>query len=106
MALTVFEDLGAATDADAAAAWLRSAGAAAARVGPKGIGLLTKRELDVLELLADGPSNPEIAARLYLSRRTVEHHVASVLSKLGLRNRAEAAAYATRRRASESASRM
>ncbi|MFC0628331.1 helix-turn-helix transcriptional regulator [Kribbella deserti] len=100
MALTVFEDLGAATDADAAAGWLRSAGAAAARVGPKGLGLLTKRELDVLELLADGPSNPEIAARLYLSRRTVEHHVASVLSKLGLRNRAEAAAFATRRRAS------
>lgn len=97
-ALAVFEDLGAATDADAAAAWLRSAGAAAARVGPKGLALLTKRELDVLELLADGPSNPEIAARLYLSRRTVEHHVASVLSKLGLRNRAEAAAFATRRR--------
>lgn len=103
MALTVFEDLGAAIDADAAAAWLRSAGAAATRVGPKGLGLLTKREFDVLELLADGPSNPEIAARLYLSRRTVEHHVASVLSKLGLRNRAEAAAYATRLRATGSA---
>jgi DNA-binding CsgD family transcriptional regulator len=94
MALAVFEDLGAARDADAAAAWLRSAGAAAARVGPRGLGVLTKRERDVLNLLAEGLPNPEIAARLYISRRTVEHHVASVLSKLGLRNRTEAAAFA------------
>jgi DNA-binding NarL/FixJ family response regulator len=96
IALAVFEDLGAATDADAAAAWLRAAGATAARVGPRGLGLLTKREHDVLEVLAEGLPNPEIAARLYISRRTVEHHVASILSKLGARNRTEAAAYLTR----------
>jgi len=94
IALTVFEELGASSDADAAAAWLRSAGAAAARVGPRGLGLLTKRERDVLAVLAEGLPNPEIAARLYISRRTVEHHVASILSKLGLRNRTEAASYA------------
>lgn len=96
IALAVFEDLGAAADADAAAAWLRAAGATAARVGPRGLGLLTKREHDVLAVLAEGLPNPEIAARLYISRRTVEHHVASILSKLGVRNRTEAAAYLTR----------
>jgi DNA-binding NarL/FixJ family response regulator len=96
IALSAFEDLGASRDADAAAAWLRSAGAAAARVGPKGLGVLTRRERDVLGALAEGLPNPEIAERLYISRRTVEHHVASVLSKLGLRNRTEAAAYVAR----------
>ena len=95
IALAVFEDLGASADADAAAAWLRAAGATAARSGPRGLGLLTKRELDVLAVLAEGLPNPEIAARLYISRRTVEHHVA-ILSKLGVRNRTEAAAYLTR----------
>jgi DNA-binding CsgD family transcriptional regulator len=96
IALTVFEDLGASRDADAAAAWLRAVGARAARVGPRGLQLLTQRERDVLAVLAEGLPNPEIAARLYISRRTVEHHVASILSKLGVRNRTEAAAYLTR----------
>jgi DNA-binding CsgD family transcriptional regulator len=93
IALAVFEDLGASADADAAAAWLRAAGATAARLGPRGFGLLTRREHDVLAVLAEGLPNPEIAARLYISRRTVAHHVASILSKLGVRNRTEAAAY-------------
>jgi DNA-binding CsgD family transcriptional regulator/tetratricopeptide (TPR) repeat protein len=96
IALTVFEDLGASRDADAAAAWLRAVGARAARVGPRGLELLTKRERDVLAVLAEGLPNPEIATRLYISRRTVEHHVASILSKLGVRNRTEAAACLTR----------
>ncbi|WP_433159863.1 LuxR C-terminal-related transcriptional regulator [Kribbella sp. CA-247076] len=96
IALAVFEDLGARADADAASAWLRAAGASAARVGPRGLGLLTQRERDVLAVLAEGLPNPEIAARLYISRRTVEHHVASILSKLGARNRTEVAAYLTR----------
>ena len=89
-ALPVFEDLGAGGDADAAAALLRELGVKAARSGPKGLGTLTKREREVLALLGEGLSNPEIAERLYLSRKTVEHHVAAILSKLGARNRAEA----------------
>jgi DNA-binding NarL/FixJ family response regulator len=95
-ALAGFERLGAARDADAAAAFLRSLGVKAARTGPKGFGVLTKREREVLELLGEGLSNPEIAERLVVSRKTVEHHVARVLSKLDLHGRAEAAAYAVR----------
>jgi DNA-binding CsgD family transcriptional regulator/Tfp pilus assembly protein PilF len=97
-ALEAFERLQAARHADAAAALLRSLGAPV-RTGPKGIGTLTRREAEVLELVGAGLSNPEIAERLYISRKTVEHHVGSVLAKLGLRNRAEAAAYVTRRSA-------
>jgi DNA-binding NarL/FixJ family response regulator len=89
-ALATFEALGAGRDADAAAALLRELGVKAARSGPKGRGALTKRETEVLALVAEGLSNPEIAERLYLSRKTVEHHVASILHKLGARNRAEA----------------
>jgi DNA-binding NarL/FixJ family response regulator len=94
-ALDTFERLGAAPDADAAAALLRSLGAPA-RAWPKHYGTLTKRETEVLALLAAGCSNAEIGERLYISRRTAEHHVANILSKLGMRSRTEAAAYAAR----------
>jgi DNA-binding CsgD family transcriptional regulator len=90
-ALSVFEDLGAGRDADAAAALLRELGVKAARRGPKNIGRLTKREQEVLGLVGEGLSNPEIAERLFVSRKTVEHHVARILAKLGVRGRAEAA---------------
>jgi DNA-binding NarL/FixJ family response regulator len=95
LALTAFERLGAARDADAAAALLRGLGARG-RASPRAHGKLTKRETEVVSLLAAGLSNAEIAGRLYISPRTAEHHVASILSKLGLRSRAEAAAYAVR----------
>jgi DNA-binding NarL/FixJ family response regulator len=84
LALTAFEDLGAGREADTAAAPLRTLGVRAARTGPKNVGRLTRRELEVLGLLGEGLSNPEIARRLFLSRKTVEHHVARVLAKLGL----------------------
>ena len=96
-ALEDFERLEAARHADAARALLRSLGAPV-RTGPKGVGALTRREAEVLELVGAGLSNPEIAQRLYITRKTVEHHVGNLLAKLGLRNRAEAAAWATRRR--------
>jgi DNA-binding CsgD family transcriptional regulator len=96
VALASFEDLGAAHHANAAAGFLRSLGVKAARAGPKKAALLTQRELEILALLGEGLSNPEIAARLFISRKTVEHHVASVLSKLELKGRGEAAAYVLR----------
>jgi DNA-binding NarL/FixJ family response regulator len=95
LALRTFERIGATADADAATALLRQLGTGG-RAWPKHYGALTKRETEVLSLLAAGCSNVEIAERLYISRRTAEHHVAHILSKLDLRSRAEAAAFAVR----------
>ena len=93
LALRTFERIGARADANAAAALLRELGASGRSRRP-GSGTLTAREVEVLALLAEGLTNAQIAERLVISRRTAEHHVANILSKLDLRTRAEAAAYA------------
>jgi DNA-binding CsgD family transcriptional regulator len=91
-ALTTFERIGAATDADAAAALLRVLGASGRAARRAANGQLTDRERQVLDLVGLGLTNPEIAARLHISRKTAAHHVSNVLAKLGARNRTEAAA--------------
>jgi DNA-binding CsgD family transcriptional regulator len=93
-ALAAFDRLGAIQDADAAAAFLRDLGVRG-RTGPKNLELLTKREREVLRLVAQGFSNREIAERLFISIKTAGHHVSNILSKLGLRSRTEAAALAS-----------
>jgi DNA-binding CsgD family transcriptional regulator len=94
-ACSTFERLGARRDADAAAAFLRDLGVSG-RSAPRIDGELTAREREVLALLGEGLSNRTIGDRLFISPKTAEHHVGRILGKLGLRSRAEAAAYALR----------
>ena len=94
-ALTIFERLGAAPAAEIARRQLRAAGVRglprgprpATQANPQG---LTPRQLEILLLLAEGLRNPEIAARLSTTPKTIEHHVSAVLAKLHARSRAEA----------------
>jgi ATP/maltotriose-dependent transcriptional regulator MalT len=95
-ALASFERLGALRDAAEAAHLLRELGVSS-RVGIRRPESLSQREAEVLPLLAHGLSNRAIAERLFISAKTVEHHVSQILSKLGLRSRAEAAAYVASR---------
>jgi len=64
------------------------------RANPAG---LTRREREVLALICDGHTNDEISGRLFISARTVDHHVSAVLGKLGVGSRKVAAAEAVRR---------
>jgi DNA-binding CsgD family transcriptional regulator len=98
-ALAGFDRLGAVAARDQAAALLRSWGDTG-RPRPRDAdeldASLTRREREVLSLVAEGLTNPQIAERLYISPKTAEHHVGRVLTKLGVRSRAEAAALAVR----------
>jgi DNA-binding NarL/FixJ family response regulator len=101
-ALAAFRELGASRAMDAAHAVLRDLGAGTAG-GPRALGELTAREQEVLALLAQGMSNARIAQTLFISEKTAGHHVSRILSKLGVRNRAEAAAHAARAERASSA---
>lgn len=88
-ALAILESLGDGTLAASVRARLRSRTArASTKRNPHG---LTDREIEILELVSDGLRNSDIAARLFVSPKTVDHHVSAVLSKLGARTRGEAA---------------
>jgi predicted ATPase/DNA-binding CsgD family transcriptional regulator len=62
---------------------------------------LTKRELEIADLVAEGLSNPEIATRLFISVRTAQGHVENILRKLGFTSRSKIAAWVTERRLAE-----
>jgi DNA-binding CsgD family transcriptional regulator len=82
---------GAATVLELAEQALRALGVRTWRRGPEAK-QLTKREQEIVRLIAAGASNPEIAQQLFLSRKTIERHVSNVLKKVGARNRTELAA--------------
>jgi DNA-binding CsgD family transcriptional regulator len=102
-ALELHERLGAARDAARVEARLRELGVHRGRRGTRrrpriGWDSLTPTERTVVDLVAEGLSNPQIGERLYISRRTVQTHLAHVFAKLGISSRAQLAAEAARRR--------
>ena len=94
--LATFDRLGARPSADRARRLLRALGERPAATPRAATGELSQRELQVVRLVAAGLSNAEIAARLFISPRTVTTHAAHVLNKLGLASRAELIAFAHR----------
>jgi DNA-binding CsgD family transcriptional regulator len=102
-ALEVQERLGAARDAARVEARLRELGVRRGRRGVRrrprtGWESLTPTERTVVDLAAEGLSNPQIGERLYISRRTVQTHLASVFAKLDISSRVQLATEAARRR--------
>jgi DNA-binding CsgD family transcriptional regulator len=94
-ALATFDRLGARADANRAIQALREAGVTHIPRGPRpttraNAAGLTARELEILQHLAQGQTNQEIADALFLSPRTVGHHVSAILAKLGISSRAKA----------------
>lgn len=88
-ALETFEQLGATSWAERARAELRASGETARKRDPSTIDQLTPQELQIARLVGEGFSNKEIAARLFLSPRTIEYHLRKVFTKLGITSRSE-----------------
>jgi DNA-binding CsgD family transcriptional regulator/tetratricopeptide (TPR) repeat protein len=98
-ALAILDEIGAVRLATRIRRDLREQGVAGVPAGPRpstreNVALLTARQMEVLRLMAEGGSNPEIADTLFISSRTAEHHVSAVLSKLNASTREEAVAMA------------
>ncbi|HVR78982.1 MAG TPA: LuxR C-terminal-related transcriptional regulator [Acidimicrobiia bacterium] len=98
-AIRIFDGLGARPAARIVRSRLRAMGVAHIPQGPRSETRanpagLTNRQMEVLGLMAEGLSNGEIADRLYISKKTTEHHVSAVLAKLGASTRAKAIARA------------
>jgi len=96
MALQIFDSLGAGPAVHLARSRLRDLGLSQLPRGPKPTTRanpagLTDRQVEILTMLSSGSTNAEIAARLVVSVRTVDHHVSAVLQKLGLKSRRQAA---------------
>ncbi len=94
-ALSIFDQAGAWSDAARVASRLRKLGFRNVRRGPhqatrSGFAMLTPRETEVLSLMAGNATNRMIAQQLYLSQRTIEHHVSAILAKLDVPTRAAA----------------
>lgn len=100
-ALRIFEDLGASATARLTRQKMRRHGIRSIPAGPRTatrahpLGL-TRRECEVLDSICAGQSNAEIAAQLFISIKTVDHHVSAVLAKLGAPSRSAAASQAVR----------
>ncbi|MES9535898.1 MULTISPECIES: LuxR family transcriptional regulator [unclassified Actinomadura] len=89
-ALRIFERYGAAPWTAQARAELRAAGETAPRAA-SGFGKLTAQQAHIARMAAEGATNREIAARLLLSPRTIDHHLRNVFTRLGIRSRVELA---------------
>ena len=105
-AITIYERLGAARDLARAEAGLRQVGIRRGRHvthrrAQSGWQSLTPSEQAVVDLVAEGLSNPQIGQRLYVSRRTVQSHLGHVFAKLDITSRTQLAAEAIRHRGNE-----
>jgi DNA-binding CsgD family transcriptional regulator len=93
-AMSALHAAGAGYERDVAAALLRELGDESRPLASRAVDELTRREVEVLRLLGEGLTNAEIGGRLFISTKTAGNHVSSILMKLGLRNRSQAAALA------------